>query len=112
MYNNDTNQEVQQEIIRIAASTALVPVSSFELFREQLAAYIHTLINQHFPQLVQLLYRLDVSEKKLKTALANAAGNDAGLLIADLIIQRQLQKIETRRKYRSDNTNIPDDEKW
>lgn len=112
MYNNTTEQEAREEIIRITGSAELVRTATAAEFRDILAAYIHSLINHKFAYLVQLLYRLDVAEQKLKAALANAAGCDAGLVIADLIIQRQLQKIETRRKYRRDSSDIPEDEKW
>lgn len=105
-------QEARQEIARITAASQLAVQHDAALFREQLAAYLHHLINHEFAQLVQLLYRLDVSEQKLKTILASSAGTDAGLLIADLIIQRQVEKIHTRRKYRANDTNIPDEEKW
>jgi hypothetical protein len=66
-----------------------------------LADRINTMITVDFNRLLSLLYRVDVSEAKLKHLLRENSGVDAGLLIARLILERQWQKIETRRKYSS-----------
>ena len=69
----------------------------------QLAEKINTLIQRDFGALVQLLYRIDVPEQKLRRMLETNDGQDAGRLIARLIMERQWQKIETRRQYRQNN---------
>ena len=66
----------------------------------ELADKINALIQQDFGALVQLLYRIDVSEDKLRRMLADNSGEDAGRLIARLIMERQRQKLESRRQYR------------
>jgi hypothetical protein len=65
-----------------------------------LADRINTMITADFKRLISLLYRIDVSETKLKQLLRENPGANAGPLIARLILERQWQKIETRRKYR------------
>lgn len=87
-----------------------VSVSQQEL-REQLAAHINYLINHDFEKLVFYLYRIDVDETKMRRLLEQREGENAAGLIADLIIERQLQKMESRRKFRK-NTNIGEEEKW
>ena len=57
------------------------------------------MINDDFNRLISLLYRIDVSETKLKQLLRENTTTNAGLLIARLILERQWQKIETRRKF-------------
>jgi hypothetical protein len=79
--------------------------------QEQLAAFINNLINTNFERLVSLLYRIDVSEAKLKSLLHNHPGSNAGDIIAALIIERQLQKIKFRQQSRRNN-DIPEEEKW
>jgi hypothetical protein len=64
-----------------------------------------------FTRLVNTLYRLDVSEVRLKQVLQQEADTNAGELIAALIVERQLEKINTRSRFRASN-DIPDDEKW
>lgn len=62
-----------------------------------LAAAVNHLITHDFHKLVALLYRIDVNEKKLKQLLQERSGSDTGEMIAQLIVERQLQKIKTRR---------------
>ena len=80
--------------------------------RNQLIEGINHLIGQDFNKLVHILYRVDVSEKKLRQILAESPQTDAAILIADLLIQRQLEKIRSRAKFRKDEKDIPEDDKW
>ena len=77
----------------------------------KLSEYINHLINANFEKLLALLYRIDVSESKLKQLLQEHAGEDAGKIIATLIIERQQQKIELRKGNRP-GADIPEMEKW
>ncbi len=79
--------------------------------RNQLAAKINYLIEQDFHSLVQLLYRIDINESKLKQVLNEQADTDAGSLIAEMIIQRQLQKAELKKQFKQQD-DIPENEKW
>ena len=84
---------------------------SFDMLKEKLTSRINLLIQSDFQKLVSILYRVDVSEVKLKHLLKENPDEDAGKIIAELIIERQLQKIISRQQYREDE-NISDDEKW
>lgn len=59
-----------------------------QLSPTDLIAYINDCINHDFNKLVQLLYRIDVSENKLKTILQSNPTEDAAKLIAAVIIER------------------------
>jgi len=59
-----------------------------QLSPTDLIAYINDCINHDFNKLVQLLYRIDVSENKLKTILHSNPTEDAAKLIAAVIIER------------------------
>ena len=98
----------QQEL---SAEFNIRPVSRYEEWMRELAATINNLIQTDFNRLVYILYRLDVNEARLKQLLAQEAGSNAGELIARLMVERQLEKINTRNLYRTSN-DIPDDEKW
>jgi hypothetical protein len=82
-----------------------------EELRRIISAHIHHLIVHDFQKLVSLLYRLDVNEGKLKHLLKENPGEDAGFVIADLIIERQIQKFKSRKEAKG-NDNIPEDDKW
>jgi hypothetical protein len=56
----------------------------------------HLLIHD-FNQLINSLYRIDVSEDKLKVALATSP--NPAQTISEMIWDRELQKVETRKKY-------------
>lgn len=76
-----------------------------------LAALINELIITDFPALIQLLYRIDIPEKKLKENLALYDKEDAAEIIADMIIKRQVEKIISREKFsRKDSEN--NEERW
>ncbi len=49
---------------------------------------INELIKNDFSKLVQRLYRIDVSEEKLKNILNSNPNEDAGKLIAHVIVER------------------------
>ena len=97
--------------IRKAVEMELPDDISFAEIKDKLSYHINELIQHDFQKLVTILYRIDVSEAKLKYLLKENSGEDAGKIIAELIIERQLQKIKSRQEYRSDE-NISDDEKW
>ncbi|MDQ6842965.1 MAG: hypothetical protein M3Z92_01235 [Bacteroidota bacterium] len=79
--------------------------------KEQLVTLINRLINDDFPSLIQLLYRIDIDEKKLKQLLKERQDSDAASIIADLIIIRQLQKVETQKQF-NDRKNPDEDDRW
>ena len=77
-----------------------------------LTKLINEWITQDFKKLLLVLYRLDVSEKKLSQLLAENKGVDAANIIAALIIERIAAAKASRKKYKMDQSSIPDDEKW
>ena len=79
--------------------------------RTQLEAYINELIQVDFPKLVDLLYRIDISEKKLKELFASQQNKDSASIITDLIIERQLQKWIGRQN-QSPATDISEEDRW
>jgi hypothetical protein len=95
----------------LTAELNMPPVPAGEVWRQQLVATINFLIQKDFARLVNVLYRLDVSESRLKLLLQQQPDVNAGELIANLMIERQLEKIATRNRFKASN-NIPDDEKW
>ena len=95
----------------ISAANAIERISS-EKTREELIFLINELINKDFQSLIQLLYRIDVNENKIRLYLHENSDKDSASIIADLIIERQLQKIESRKKFNQKNDAGDDEEKW
>lgn len=79
---------------------------------QQLSNHINHLINTDFEKLVYYLYRIDVNETKMKQLLQQQEGENAAQLIAQLIIDRQLQKIKSRAEHTSTSTDDDGAERW
>jgi hypothetical protein len=68
-----------------------------------LSQYVQELIDTDFAKLINTLYRIDVSEVKIKRALDLSKPKDANKIIAQLIIEREKQKNKTREEYNNDS---------
>jgi len=100
-------------ILKIARELGLDEAENNKQFDKQLlAGKINELIQNDFERLVSILYRVDVNETKLKQVLQNNPGTDAGLIIADLMIERQEEKARSRSQFRQPDTDIDEEEKW
>jgi hypothetical protein len=110
--NSDMSEKDLIEIINQELGLLLPGTIAEEELRRQLSIQINYLIVHDFQKLVAVLYRVDVNEEKLKQFLKENSGQDAGFIIADLIIERQLQKIKSRREFRKNDNTISDEEKW
>jgi hypothetical protein len=87
-------------------------VSLEKLTFDEMVATINELVAKDFSKLVYLLYAVDVSEKKLKNLLAEHPTEDAGKLIALLILERQEQKRKSREQFKQNVQDIPEEDKW
>jgi hypothetical protein len=83
-------------------------VSEEEILK-QLAKRVTVLIDQGPETFFQLMYRLDISEKKLNGVMQEeyVAEN-----IARLIYDRQFQKIQSRQLFKSMNEEVDPELKW
>ena len=97
--------------LRISMDIDLKEGVSMGELKNIIADHVNLLISTNFNKLISLLYRLDINESKLKQLLADSPGEDAGMIIAELIIERQLQKIKIRSETNNNNI-IPEDDKW
>lgn len=67
--------------------------------REVLVKAFEYLVEDDFSKLVQILYRADVDQDKLKQLLESAENSSSGEVIADAYIARQKAKLEIWNKY-------------
>ncbi|MBX9783287.1 MAG: hypothetical protein K2X48_08345 [Chitinophagaceae bacterium] len=106
-----TEETLLIETINKELALGLPAKLSYAQLKEQLAAYINQLITDDFEKLVFYLYRIDVNEQKMK-ALLQKPHPSSGELIAQLIIERQMEKLKTKAENRSSANKIDEDEKW
>ena len=102
--------ELKKSIVEQFALTCPEKISMEEL-EQELSVKINWLIQNNFEQLVFILYRVDVNESKLRLLLNQLGGEDAGKIIAGLIIERQTQKMITRQQFKQQG-EIDENEKW
>jgi hypothetical protein len=70
-----------------------------KLDKPSLEQAINELIKNDFSRLVQILYRIDVSEAKLKYILNAHPTEDAGKLIAQVVIERLAATKKARESF-------------
>lgn len=72
---------------------------SDEQLREILIKAFEYLVEDDFSKLVQILYRADVDQDKLKQLLESAENASSAEVIADAYLARQKAKLEIWNKY-------------
>lgn len=73
--------------------------SSIEDLINALEAAISDLLDHDFGKLLNIFYRLDFNEHKVKEVLSGSSADLVAQDLAKLIIERELQKIKTRQQY-------------
>lgn len=97
--------DIKKEVFNsLEIDETLLPVveneeERFKLFRNLLKQRIEELAEKNMERLMWILYRIDVSEKKLAETLKHTAPENFSNVIADLIIERQLKKVESRKQF-------------
>ena len=89
---------LQQHGVLEAEALVKVPVLTLDELRKILTRQVLYLLERDFEKLLQALYRIDVPEQRFKESLVS---DDPAGQIAELVLKRELQKVETRRWYAS-----------
>ena len=95
MVENELIQVLNQQI-----GTDFADNINIDEVHNKLSTFVNDLIQNDFQKLVSILYMVDVDENKLKRILKEESGTDAGDIIARLILERERQKIESRKKFK------------
>lgn len=92
---NDT-----QSLIRIISKDFDIEENlSEERLKQAMIDAFAYLVDNDFPKLIQILYKADVDQYKLKELLETVEGRSSAEIIAEAYIARQVAKIETWKKY-------------
>jgi hypothetical protein len=83
----------------IAKDFELEEQISEEALRQKMVHAFTYLLDNDISRMMNILYRADVDEDKLKALLISASELPSAEVIADAYIERQKQKVETRKKY-------------
>ena len=93
---------VSQLIVRdlnLESEKSMVEIKHLDELKEKLEKIVAYLLDNDFERLLNAMYRLDISEEKFKMALSGLSGNSISKEITELIIGREVRKLETRAKY-------------
>jgi len=74
-------------------------VADIEDLKQQLIPIINHLLDKDLNRLLTALYRIDVSEQKVKKIISTGNPEKMADNIAQMVIDREMQKVITRRKY-------------
>ncbi|HEX7905319.1 MAG TPA: hypothetical protein VF487_15710 [Chitinophagaceae bacterium] len=112
---DSSDKEALIQLVKEMGVTVREDISSMQ--RQALIDAINRLLEKGFQKLVAILYRLDVSETKLKNLLSENPNADAAVIIAELMIERQVQKIKSRQhsdsyRNRQRDNDMDENEKW
>ena len=103
----------EEELIRsVAGELGIALQGSWKEQLKMLEEEINRLLIHDFDRLVAILYRVDVSEQKLKHLLQENPDADAACIIAALLIERQQQKIESRKLFSKPQDDTDENERW
>ena len=75
---------------------------SFDRLLSWLTKEVQSLLDRDFASLLNALYRIDVDERRVEEVLAVHDPDTLASQLARLILDRQLLKAQTRRKYSSE----------
>jgi len=97
------NLPLATEAARLLQKDFELPSTTEDFSEEELIAkltpLIKTMLDRDFEKLLQICYRVDLGEEKLKTILHKSELEDLASDLARSLVARQIKKIEIRRKY-------------
>ena len=88
----------------ISELDSLIPAGDFKTldeFKAYLADKLALLLDNKYDTLINILYRIDVAEDKLSKLFTEQNHDYIPTALADLIIERSLQKVRFRQKYKN-----------
>lgn len=90
-------EESKDQILNLPETEMLARIQERVLF----------LLKNDFNHLVQSLYRLDIPEKAFNQAMEQKSEALVAEFLSRIIYQRELQKAESRRKYKATQNQTP-----
>lgn len=97
------NREVFKEVAGMISTDLQTPISNTDWDQESLIQYltpiVRGMLDRDFNRFLQICYRVDIGENRLKTILAEAPPETLAETLSREFVSRQVQKIQLRRKY-------------
>lgn len=97
--NLPLTKEAAQYLQKDFSLPALTEAFSEEDLVSLLTPLVKTMLDRDFEKLLQICYRVDLGEEKLKTILHKSDPETLASDLARALVARQILKAEIRRKY-------------
>jgi hypothetical protein len=81
-------------------SSSVSQIQNTGEFHKKVEELIRLMMESNFERFLTVMYRMDISEQKLKIALDTPDPQNVYMEIANLVIEREKQKIKWREKYK------------
>ena len=94
--------QVSELIVRdlnLESEKSIVEIKHLDELKEKLEKIVAYLLDNDFERLLNAMYRLDINEEKFKIAIGGLSGKSISKEITELIIDREVKKLQTRAKY-------------
>lgn len=105
MESSDTRKQIIQLLsvdFAMAEEHFLILQDGNRELKEKVKNVIDHLLQSDFEKLLHIMYRLDIDELKFKAVISGTYGNDVSGKLAEIVIERELKKMETRKRYKDD----------
>ena len=113
MKNLMENSDRQQAVNLLAHEFELETNASYEKLLKYIEAEVDHLLVNNFEKLLWICYRVDVPETDIMDLLDDLNNTEPSKTIAYKLLDRQLEKIETRKKFKQElDDNVDEDLKW
>lgn len=94
--NKELNEAISSRFELIKADNL-----NIDDLRRVLTDRILDLLERNVERLLSILYRVDLNQKRLDEIFMNGTKEEIAEKIAEAVIERQIQKIETRKLYKN-----------
>jgi hypothetical protein len=103
-------EKIKQQVAETLAlrDDLIEKIDNEEALLHLIELYVQELIDTNFEQLLRVLYRIDIPDYKVKAVIDAEGPQNATAAIARLILEREKQKVATREKYKSKDTDSND----
>ena len=80
---------------------------AWDAILDELGRRVDFLLKHDFERLMSCMYMIDVSEQRFSEAVKSPEGDRPARAIAELILEREVEKMESRRRYtRTEYTRV------
>jgi hypothetical protein len=89
---------------QVGDADSLIPITdvlNFEELKKYLIEKLTYLLENKYDTLINILYKIDISEEKLSELFSSNNKESIPSTLAELIIERQFQKVKFRQLYKN-----------